>query len=216
MTQTFSLAPRRRVTLLALMALLAFLTIAAVFGIADRSNRLDSSVSVAVHRFVGHRSGLGRLALDVTWLGSTPVLVGVLVVAAAALMLIGRADRAIALLVTSVSCDLVVGLVKVLLHRPRPLFTDPIATTGGFSFPSGHAANSVVVYGAAWVLLLPALQSVVTRHLVRGGVVVLVVAIGLSRVAIGVHWVSDVAGGSALGLAAVQALRVWCQRQPHV
>jgi undecaprenyl-diphosphatase len=97
------------------------------------------------------------------------------------------------------------SLVKLAVDRARPILPDPVAHAGGMSFPSGHAQSAVV---AASVLLL-----VLGRDLSRRGRriaiaagVLFVLAVGFSRVALGVHYVSDVLAGYVLGGAWVAAM----------
>jgi membrane-associated phospholipid phosphatase len=86
-------------------------------------------------------------------------------------------------------------------RRDRPFFEDPLATASSFSFPSGHALVSLAVYGS--------LALVIARHLTsrRAAAAVLaiaalwVLAIGFSRLYLGVHFLSDVLAGYSAGAA---------------
>ena len=89
---------------------------------------------------------------------------------------------------------------KSVVGRERPVFDDPIAIASGKSFPSGHAMLSTIVYGAALVVLWPRLPAR-WRPVVAAAAVLLVVVIGFTRVALGVHHLSDVLGGFAMGAA---------------
>jgi undecaprenyl-diphosphatase len=102
--------------------------------------------------------------------------------------------------------------VKVLVDRPRPTFADPVATARGLSFPSGHAMAVAVNYGALLLVYLPALA----RRWKRVATIVamtIVVAVGVSRLVLGVHYVTDVLGGWLLGLAwlalSTAAFSIW-------
>ena len=89
--------------------------------------------------------------------------------------------------------------VKAVVGRVRPVVEAPVAAAPGASFPSGHALGSTVTYG---VLLLVFLPVVPDRHrrTVMAGVVALVAFVGVTRVALGVHYPSDVVGGWSLGV----------------
>ena len=95
---------------------------------------------------------------------------------------------------------------------PASVARRSIATAHGKSFPSGHAMSSVVVYGALLLVFFPALSPAWRRRCVAGAVV-LVLAIGFSRLALGVHYISDVVGGYVLGLAwlaaSTAAFSIW-------
>jgi undecaprenyl-diphosphatase len=95
--------------------------------------------------------------------------------------------------------------VKALVDRVRPVWPDPVAHAGGLSFPSGHAQGAMVGYGVLVLVLAPALSGWWRRLLIAaaGG---MVLAIGSSRVALGVHYPSDVLGGYLLGAAWLAAL----------
>lgn len=112
----------------------------------------------------------------------------------------GARKLAIFLVVTSIGGGIVDTLVKVAVGRPRPQFDEPIATAFGKSFPSGHSMSSLICYGAAVLVLLPLLGPAWRR-----ATIVLtalwVGLIGVSRLALGVHFLSDVLGGYVLGAA---------------
>ena len=90
--------------------------------------------------------------------------------------------------------------IKLLVGRLRPVVPTPVATAPGNSLPSGHALDSAVFYGVMLLVFLPIIPRRL-RQLVIALVIMLVVMIGVSRVALGVHYPSDVAGGWLLGVA---------------
>jgi membrane-associated phospholipid phosphatase len=98
------------------------------------------------------------------------------------------------------------------VDRARPSLEDPVATAHGKSFPSGHAMSSTFVYGALLLVFLPVIGRRY-RPLVIGGAVLLVLAIGFTRLALGVHYITDVVGGIVLGLAwlaaSTAAFSIW-------
>ena len=103
-------------------------------------------------------------------------------------------------LVTVVAGEIiVVNTIKELLDRVRPEF-NPIAETLGPSFPSGHSGLAAAFYAAA-ALVLARRRPPRTRALLAGGAVAIAVGVACSRVLLGVHWMSDVIGGLALGWA---------------
>jgi undecaprenyl-diphosphatase len=120
------------------------------------------------------------------------------------------------LLVTPLGGGIVDSLVKLAVDRPRPVVDHPVATALGKSFPSGHAMSSTVTYGALLLLFLPVVPRAWRRVAVIA-TIVLVLAIGASRVLLGVHFVSDVVGGWVLGLAwligAVAVFEIWREEE---
>jgi undecaprenyl-diphosphatase len=92
------------------------------------------------------------------------------------------------------------GVTKTLVHRVRPIVSHPVDRAGGGSFPSGHALTSMVAFGLALVLVLPMLSGR-WRILATVTAALLVLAVGFSRLILGVHYVSDVIGGWIIGIA---------------
>ena len=133
----------------------------------------------------------------------------------------GRIRLAIIVAVALIIAALFTDAVKEFVARPRP--PDPLVVATGYSFPSGHTLNSTVTYGLAAVLAwrmwhpdareLRGGQGSIDRRRLAGRArrlaVVAGVAIpflvGLSRVALGVHWPTDVLGGWLAGTALVAA-----------
>jgi undecaprenyl-diphosphatase len=87
---------------------------------------------------------------------------------------------------------------KLLVDRARPVFHDPIAHARGASFPSGHATGSAAFYLALAVILLSLLTWPRRGWLLVMAVVVPVV-VAVTRVVLGVHYVSDVTAGLLIG-----------------
>ena len=124
----------------------------------------------------------------------------------------GRMRLAIYLVTTTLLGGLIDTWVKVTVDRDRPSFEDPIATASGQSFPSGHAMTSIVTYGALLLIFLPLIPRA-RRPLSIGATAALVLAIGFTRLALGVHYITDVLGGFVLGAAwlllSTAAFEIW-------
>lgn len=96
------------------------------------------------------------------------------------------------------------GVLKLLVLRARPSFDEPVAHSPGYSFPSGHALNSLLCVGVLILVFLPVLQRRGRLLAVTaGGVVVLLT--GYDRIGLGVHFVSDVLAGWVVALACLAA-----------
>lgn len=133
-----------------------------------------------------------------TSLASLPAA-GVLVLAAAAFVAARRRRPDALALVAGLALTVVaVHIAKGEIDRPRP--QGGLTHTSGSAFPSGHAAYSV-----AWLACAVVLARVApgTAQRLGLGIIALVLAVllGLSRVFLGVHWISDVYGGWGLGVA---------------
>ena len=191
------LAPLAAVTAAALVFTLLFLLVrlrwapleSVDHGTAARLNSLVSGHPVAV-----------SIVKAVTWLGSGGVLWTLTGAASVLLALRRRWRLTIYLLVTGAGELVLDPVLKALVGRLRPVVAHPIAYGTGNSFPSGHALGSIVCYGALLLVFLPAARGTWRRAL-TAVVVALIVAIGVSRLLLGVHYLSDVLGAWALGIA---------------
>ncbi|MFJ4439276.1 phosphatase PAP2 family protein [Streptomyces sp. NPDC088923] len=106
--------------------------------------------------------------------------------------------------VTAVAGGVVGLLVKLVVERARPAFADPVAHAPGYSFPSGHAMTALTSIAVILLALLPFVPRA-WRPVCWTLGTVSVLGVGFTRVALGVHWFSDVVGGWLLGLAVVAA-----------
>lgn len=160
---------------------------------------LDRAVNTAAHHATVAHPALLAAARTVTLLGGAAVLTALVVIAVA---LLARTDRrrAVAVLALTAGAALVHSLLKVLVGRARPTFTDPLVHLASQAFPSGHATNSTVVYGTLLLLTVPRIGPAAGRRLLTLGVAVLVAGVAASRVLLGAHWLTDVVGGLLLGL----------------
>ncbi|WNI20573.1 phosphatase PAP2 family protein [Streptomyces sp. ITFR-16] len=104
--------------------------------------------------------------------------------------------------VTAVAGGLTGLLVKTVVERARPSLEDPVARAPGFSFPSGHAMTATTSFAVLLLVLLPLVPRR-GRALCWAVAGLSVLGVGFTRVALGVHWFSDVVGGWLLGLAVV-------------
>lgn len=122
----------------------------------------------------------------------------VAIAAAIALARRGRRSDGVLVAVACIGVQISTLVLKVGLDRPRPDLDPVIELPGTAAYPSGHASAALAVL-------------VVVAFLFDGRVAIvagaaLALAIGASRVVLGVHWTSDVVGGWALGLAWVAGL----------
>lgn len=186
-------------TALAALAVGTFVLVAYALVVGDApgptaGDRAAADVVAAI------RAGwLTSVAKVVTALGSTPA-VTVVAVATGAWLAFRRAWPELVVLVVG-TIAIVVGTqeVKQLVERPRP--GGGLVGAAGFAYPSGHASHSVIY---AWSALTISLRS---RTGIPGGSAIvtagiaIAAAIGLSRVYLGVHYLSDVNGGWAFGVS---------------
>jgi undecaprenyl-diphosphatase len=172
----------------------------------------DRAVVEDLHEWVSEERWTIKPLQLLSFLGK-PIWFYIVVGAVGVFLLIRGRRRLVAYLVaTGLVGGLVDTAVKVLVSRDRPVLDDPIATAFGQSFPSGHAFTSTAMYGALLLVFLP----IIPRRLRPWAIaacVVLVAGIAFSRLALGVHFLSDVLGGIALGgawlAASTAAFSIW-------
>jgi|TARA_R110000824_G_scaffold330394_2_gene517197 undecaprenyl-diphosphatase len=137
----------------------------------------------------------------ITILGDSKLLI-VLVILVAAYLVVRRTYYfALALLAPTVGGMVIVSLLKDHFSRSRPEVVEHLTTQYSMSFPSGHAANSAIVYLTMAMLFT---QIRPERHAgiyLVSAALLLTATIGISRVALGVHWPSDVVAGWMFGLS---------------
>jgi len=126
----------------------------------------------------------------------TLVVIGVFVLA----WLAGRIDLSVLIVVGSLLGWALMVLLKHLFARERPPVAERLIDIGGLSFPSGHAMLSTVILGLATVICYRIYPWLRAHPAVLVLPPLVVVAIGLSRVYLGVHWFSDVIVGWSVGL----------------
>ncbi|MHB0970608.1 MAG: phosphatase PAP2 family protein [Thermoanaerobaculia bacterium] len=130
----------------------------------------------------------------------TPVGLGVLVAIVCGIALVrGKPYRALYLAVTAVVGGLLNIALKDLFERARPDLSVALREASGFSFPSGHAMGATIVFGALAYLAYRMTWPWRGRAAAIAGCVTLALGIAASRIYLGVHWISDIAAGIAVG-----------------
>ncbi|MFI5199044.1 MAG: phosphatase PAP2 family protein [Candidatus Limnocylindrales bacterium] len=132
--------------------------------------------------------------------GGLLVAVGVALVLAC--LLSGRLRLALIVALVLIGATLFTHVVKEFVERPRPPWPH-LVPAPGYSFPSGHTLNSTVTYGLLAVVAWRARLAVLARRAAVAIAVTLPFLIGLSRIALGVHYPTDVLGGWLGGVAFV-------------
>ena len=199
----------------AALAVVAVALVAVPFGLL--LFLVQSKWAPLLHVDTGARDDLHDVAVGTPWLvsamkvvstiGSAVVYVPLFAVLAVWLWRRGLRRLSAFVVVTMLGSWLLNTLVKLAVHRARPVLPDPVAHAGGMSFPSGHAQSATVAVSVLLLVFLPALRRHPWRlRLAIAAAIAWVVAIDLARVALGVHYVSDVLAGDVLGAAWVAAM----------
>ncbi|UOY03116.1 phosphatase PAP2 family protein [Blastococcus sp. PRF04-17] len=181
------------------------LVVLALLGAGVRSGseaqmRLDAAVSEALYVGDDRAGGLGGLLEVLTapgsWWFRAVVFLPLLV-----LLFRRRSFWTAGWLVAAVALvGPLTSLLKEYFGRVRPDFSEGGARLDSLSYPSGHSSGIATLVAVALILAWPLLASRARRWALAGGIV-LVLLVGLTRMWLGVHFLSDVLGGWAFGVA---------------
>lgn len=209
----FLLQPR---ILLPTAAAFGFLGLA-IFVIAGRDFAFDTRLVMLFRDAADPSTPLGpawfrEMMRDVTALGSFVALGTMMVVAALTLRLCGHWRLALGLVATVASAVVASTLLKIVIGRERPDIVEHAALTFTASFPSGHAfLAAVVLLSIAGFVGIASRRADISR-ICLWVAWLLIIAIGVSRIYLGVHWPSDVLGGWCLGITWSSVAVAWLGR----
>ena len=143
--------------------------------------------------------GMDTLMSALTTLGSSAVIVPAFAAAVAVLLWRRRRGAALFLAVACAGALVLNGAMKVFFQRPRPVL--PWATVlPDYSFPSGHTMNAIIFYVALALIVWSVFgRKIGVAALI--GAIVLALAVGVSRIYLGYHYLTDVVGGLLAGIA---------------
>jgi undecaprenyl-diphosphatase len=196
---------RTLVAILAVGFLVALVTGGAFLALAelmrDQSEalqRIDHSVWRGAHRF--RNPGATYFFMVFTVVGTGVGLGVIVLLIGGALVLRGHASWAAFLVVTALGGGVLNHGLKVAFARARPDMAEALWRSTSYSFPSGHAMGSLVVFGALAYLVIRGAQTWRLRSAAVAFALCMVAAIGASRIYLGVHWLSDIVAGVAAGL----------------
>ena len=149
--------------------------------------------------FQGRTGQLSEIFYGLTWFGSIYVTVGLTLLGSIVLLLYQKKRNVLILWILMAGVGLFVQVGKRQFNRPRPQQVAYYTETG-FSFPSGHSATALTLYGLLGYWWIRRLRSIRSRIGVGVGATSLVLLVGFSRIYLGVHFLSDVLGGYLLGI----------------
>ncbi|MFE2354258.1 phosphatase PAP2 family protein [Streptomyces parvulus] len=179
--------------------------------------RLDDDIATTTHRWAVDEPGVTqvmRVLTDWVWDTWTMRLLCAVVVL---WLWFRRGDRwtAVWLGAACLLGSLLQQVLKAAVDRPRPVWPDPVDSAHYAAFPSGHAMTATFVCGLLVWLVHHYGASPALRRAAWAVAVVSVAGVGVTRVWLGVHWATDVAGGWLLGiLVTVAAVLVHRRRHP--
>jgi len=139
-----------------------------------------------------------EIAKVIHYVFSTTPLVAITLSVAAYLFYRRHRNDALFLVAATLGVLLIVSVVKWAIHSPRPL--NWIIQVSGFSYPSGHIVNTVVLLGALTYLIWQHFKSRNVKILSGILFVLISLLVGFDRIYLNVHWFSDVLGAYSLGI----------------
>lgn len=187
-------------SLMAILAVASFVVIA--YGVVLGQDPGPTPGDETAVEIVGHLHGsfLTHLSKAVSWLGSAGFTWALAAVCAALLAWRRRWAEFWVLLAGMAIIQIGIEAIGDMVDRPRP--PDSLVSTSGSSYPSSHAAHSVIYLWLAGTIVLRLRPGMARATAVVVAGFVLTALVGLSRVYLGAHYLSDVSGGWALGAAA--------------
>ena len=158
---------------------------------------------------------LTRVAIDVTALGSTALVI--VLSGFALLLLLAMHDRrgALQLLLTSAGAGILTLITKNMIERVRPVDVNQLIVVSGFSYPSGHSVSASALYLTIAIIGCRYVQRARARVTMVLAAFVVSVLVAASRVYLGVHYATDVLSGLSLGVAWALLLTVLFTLQAH-
>lgn len=153
--------------------------------------------------FLGIRNGFLNVA--VTLLTHTTDTITIVILCALLILspIPGRMKYGLPVTLTALGDMAVYKTMKHIFLRQRPDVMYHLVEQGGYSFPSGHSATSVAVYGLLFYLIRRHCRNPLAKNVLSGVCLFLAVGVGPSRLYVGVHWFTDVLAGWCVGGIAV-------------
>jgi membrane-associated phospholipid phosphatase len=167
---------------------------------------LDRRIADALHPWALEN----RWAVDVSlWLktaGEFRACTVVVIITTVLLLVFRRWWVALTVVLLGILAPLITDRLKDVFARTRPTWQVVLSVEPTYSYPSGHATAGIAVYAACGVALGSLLRNESLGALVAFVGIAFGIAIGLSRLVLGVHWASDVVGGWCVALAVAGVL----------
>ena len=163
----------------------------------------DSNIQTCVRG--GLPAGLTRFFKTITILGNTPVQAIIAIVAVIWLYLRQYKAEAIFVGASGLLASILIVSLKYIYQRQRPSITH-LVHASGYSFPSGHSLGTFMILGAIAIVLAQRLAKKESKIAVYGITGLLIFLVGLSRIYVGVHYLTDVLAGFTLAFGLINAI----------
>ena len=163
----------------------------------------DSNIQTWVRG--GLPAGLTRFFKTITILGNTPVQAIIAIVAVIWLYLRQYKAEAIFVGASGLLASILIVSLKYIYQRQRPSITH-LVHASGYSFPSGHSLGTFMILGAIAIVLAQRLEKKESKIVVYAITGLLIFLVGLSRIYVGVHYLTDVLAGFTLAFGLINAI----------
>jgi membrane-associated phospholipid phosphatase len=181
--------------------------------IQDETHAFDTSVLFAIQKL--QQPWLTPIMVFITNIGDPTLLVSLCVIVSIGLVVRKQKSEAMTVAIAAFGALGLNFLLKQLFERSRPALWSRVVDVRFYSFPSGHAMLSIVIYGILGYLLTTRYPN--QRGWIVLGTSILIVLIGFSRLYLGVHWLTDVIAGYAAGfvwlMSCILSLEIWRYRR---
>ena len=187
--------------ILTILTLLNIYILALFAGLVEDVVNADSIVTtdlfVSQHMSVLQDSSIVPAFVFITSLGSTPITCLVILLTAILCAVVRQPYILVGLLISTIGSTAFTFLSKMAFQRSRPI--DILLMEHTYSFPSGHATISIALYGFLAYMAIRFSQSFIRQVRILSLAVLLCLLIGLSRIVLNEHYLSDVMGGFLVG-----------------
>jgi membrane-associated phospholipid phosphatase len=156
-----------------------------------------TSTELAIREWIPHSAPLTKTMLWITSLGNWEFVIVLALLLSAFFWSKGKRKLLIPFWALLGGTELTVEILKLAVHRARPIGASFLETS--YSFPSGHAAISVALYGFLAFIFWKRSKSRLQKGAILTATLLIVLLIGFSRVYLGVHFPTDVLGGYLVG-----------------
>ncbi|HNA24790.1 MAG TPA: bifunctional DedA family/phosphatase PAP2 family protein [Solirubrobacterales bacterium] len=194
-------------TLFAIIAVASFVLFAYAGILLDDGGPTPGDLRAFDFRDLIETGWLTSIAKVVTVLGSQVVLLPLITVTAVILAVRQHWSEMLVLVLSSIAIAFGIDWIKDWVARPRP--DGGMIEVAGYAYPSGHAAHSIFYVWLSVTIAVRLRPDMARKAALITGGILLAALVGLSRVYLGVHYLSDVFGGWALGALCFSFFAVW-------
>jgi len=144
---------------------------------------------------------LNKIMLFITYLGNSEIVIIPFFIVLIILIILRKWRYFYSLLISFIGGEIFVYITKNVIGRQRPSVINALTLEKDFSFPSGHSYIAIAFYGLVIYFIFKILKSKVLKYFTLSIGIILILALGFSRLYLGVHWPSDVLASFASSAA---------------